>query len=374
MMPPRGARILITTDAVGGVWVYSVALGRALARQGCEVVLVTTGPPPRQDQVLEVRDQQNIELAITDFALEWMDPEGKDFSKACAGLEAIARRARPDLIHINGYREAMGQWQVPVLVAAHSCVRSWWLACRGEEPTEMRWHSYAAKVKAGLAAADGWVAPTAAFRDRIESLYAPPRPGTVIHNGLEVEYGTVDKERFILAAGRLWDEAKNVKTVAAAAGASPWPLKLAGAGAACASQPQLEVLGDVARVDVLRLMARAAVFVAPALYEPFGLSILEAATARCALILSDIASLRELWAGSAIYIDPRDARALAVALRQVCEDDALRAKLQSAAARRAARYQLSAMVDAYGKVYRELLSPPLNEKVHAHSLSAGGVA
>jgi len=125
---------------------------------------------------------------------------------------------------------------------------------------------------------------------------------------------------------------------------------------------------------LLRLMARAAVFVAPALYEPFGLGILEAATARCALILSDIASLRELWAGSAVYIDPRDARALAVALRRVCEDDALRAKLQSAAARRAGRYRLSAMVDAYGKVYRELLSQPLNEKVHAHSPSAGGVA
>ena len=85
-------------------------------------------------------------------------------------------------------------------------------------------------------------------------------------------------------------------------------------------------------------------------------------------------ALRELWAGSAVYIDPRNARALAVALRRVCEDDALRAKLQSAAARRAGRYQLSAMVDAYGKVYRELLSQPLNEKVHAHSPSAGGVA
>jgi glycosyltransferase involved in cell wall biosynthesis len=287
MTPLRGARILITTDAVGGVWVYSVMLARALARRGCDVVLVSLGPPPRQDQTLELRDQPNIELEITDFALEWMDPEGKDFSHACAGLGTIARRARPNVIHLNSYREALGEWQAPVLVAAHSCVRSWWLACRGEEPTEARWNPYGAKVKAGLAAANRWVAPTATFRNRIQSLYAPSRQGTVIHNGVEVERRPFDKERFVLVAGRLWDEAKNVMTVAAAAGESPWPIKLAGSGAALASHPNLQVLGDVARVDLLRLMARASVFVAPALYEPFGLSILEAAGARCALILSD---------------------------------------------------------------------------------------
>ena len=33
----------------------------------------------------------------------------------------------------------------------------------------------------------------------------------------------------------------------------------------------------------------------PARYEPFGLSILEAALSGCALVLGDLPSLRELW-------------------------------------------------------------------------------
>jgi glycosyltransferase involved in cell wall biosynthesis len=197
----------------------------------------------------------------------------------------------------------------------------------------------------------------------------------VIHNGVEVERRPFDKERFVLVAGRLWDEAKNVMTVAAAAGESPWPIKLAGSGAALASHPNLQVLGDVARVDLLRLMARASVFVAPALYEPFGLSILEAAGARCALILSDVPTLRELWAGAAVFVDPRDPRALAAALLRMCEDHELRARLQRAAARRARRYQLSATVDAYCSVYRELLHhPPLAGTLCVRSVSTGGPA
>lgn len=48
-------------------------------------------------------------------------------------------------------------------------------------------------------------------------------------------------------------------------------------------------------------MGRAAVYAAPALYEPFGLAILEAAQAGCALVLGDLPSLRELWGDAAAY-------------------------------------------------------------------------
>ena len=44
----------------------------------------------------------------------------------------------------------------------------------------------------------------------------------------------------------------------------------------------------------------AAIFARPARYEPFGLAILEAAQAGCALVLGDIPSLRELWADAAL--------------------------------------------------------------------------
>ncbi len=40
------------------------------------------------------------------------------------------------------------------------------------------------------------------------------------------------------------------------------------------------------------------------LYEPFGLSVLEAALSGCALVLGDIPSLRENWDGAADFAEP----------------------------------------------------------------------
>jgi glycosyltransferase involved in cell wall biosynthesis len=101
-------------------------------------------------------------------------------------------------------------------------------------------------------------------------------------------------------------------------------------------------------------MDRAAVFVACPLYEPFGLSALEAAASGCALVLSDIPTLRELWDGAALFADPRAPEQFRNALQQVCRDDSLRASLQRAAAHRSRRYSLSGMTDGYCDLYREL--------------------
>ena len=49
-------------------------------------------------------------------------------------------------------------------------------------------------------------------------------------------------------------------------------------------------------------MGRAAIYALPARYEPFGLSILEAALSGCALVIGDIPSLREIWADAALFV------------------------------------------------------------------------
>ena len=54
----------------------------------------------------------------------------------------------------------------------------------------------------------------------------------------------------------------------------------------------------------------AAIYALPARYEPFRLEVLEAAAPGCALVLGDIASLRELWDGAALFVAPDDDRAL----------------------------------------------------------------
>lgn len=43
------------------------------------------------------------------------------------------------------------------------------------------------------------------------------------------------------------------------------------------------------------------IYVHPALCEPFGLAVVEAAQAGCALVLSEIAPLRENWEGAALF-------------------------------------------------------------------------
>ena len=57
-----------------------------------------------------------------------------------------------------------------------------------------------------------------------------------------------------------------------------------GSPACCNARP----LGVLAPAELRRKLERAAIFAAPALYEPFGLGILEAAAAGCALVLGDI--------------------------------------------------------------------------------------
>ena len=360
MMPPSSRRcVLMTADAVGGVWVFATTLATALTGNGYRVHLVVLGPEPTREQLEPLRGNASIEIEVTDLALEWLDPEGKDLDRALERLAAIERRVRPDLVHLNSFREANGAWTVPVLLTAHSCVWSWWRACRGGIPSEPRWRIYRSHVASGLAAATAWVAPTEASRDEIQAIYAPPGAGAVIWNGIEAIVPG-EKEPVILAAGRLWDEAKNIAALADAAQHLDWPVRLAGAVRSEDGNngefetSRLQMLGELSRTGLVAQMQRAAIFAAPTRYEPFGLAVLEAAAAGCALLLSDIATLRELWSGAAWFADPNDRAAIRAGLERLCRDDALRRALQQAACDRARRYSLKITAEAYRKAYEAI--------------------
>jgi glycosyltransferase involved in cell wall biosynthesis len=101
-------------------------------------------------------------------------------------------------------------------------------------------------------------------------------------------------------------------------------------------------------------MGRASIYALPARYEPFGLSALEAALAGCALVLGDVASLREVWGDAALFVPPDDAEAIGAALRSMVRDVDLRQELAVRAQRRAARYTVERMADAYLDVYAQV--------------------
>src|SRR5690606_19010272 len=115
-----------------------------------------------------------------------------------------------------------------------------------------------------------------------------------------------NRDTMVLAAGRLWDESKNIATLAQAADLMRGDVYVAGSDEHPArGRVPLSGVRAVGQLppDVLSAWyARAAVFVHPAVYEPFGLAPLEAALHGCPLVLGDIPSLREVWDNAAMYV------------------------------------------------------------------------
>ena len=356
-MKPRPLRILMTTDAVGGVWTYAVELCRALP--DVEFLLANMGPPPNAAQARELAGCRNVGLAEGGYALEWQDDPWDDIAAAGRWLLDLEASCSPDAIHLNGYVHAALPWKAPVVAVAHSCVLSWWRAVRGQ-PAPARWARYADAVRRGLHAADRVVAPSCAMARALEEHYGF-RGAEVIGNGRDGRELRPDgrKRPFILCAGRLWDEAKNVRCLAAAADGLAWPLVLAGQpGNAGGEFANVAFLGKLDRPRMAGLFRDAAVYAHPARYEPFGLAPLEAALAECALVLADIPSLREIWGNAAEYVPPDHPGAWRETLAALISKPAARAELACRARLRASRFTPRRMGGGYLGLYRELTQQP----------------
>ena len=369
-------RILMTADAVGGVWTYAIDLCRTLGDRGIEVTLAVMGPGPSDAQCADARSLPLLTMCHIPFRLEWMKDAWPDVDAAGAWLLDLEDEVRPDIVHLNGYCHGTLPWRAPVLMAGHSCVLSWWTAVHGTEaPAE--WDRYAGRVRRGLSHADLVVAPTAAMLGALNVNYGPLRRTRVISNGRCVhEHAPTPasgsglpasgpripdpgSRPFVFSSGRLWDPAKNIELLAYAASEIPWPVYVAGdvvepSGAPAVSLPNVHALGRLTSADVRAWMRAAAIYALPARYEPFGLSALEAALAGCALVLGDIRSLREVWGDAALYVPVDNRRALIAALRTCIDDAGLREDLAGRARRRARALTAERMTDEYCAAYEEL--------------------
>lgn len=354
-------RILMTADAVGGVWRYSVDLIAALAAEGARVLLATMGPRPSDDQRSEIAAIPNASLAESDYALEWMSDPWRDVDAAGDWLLHLADEFGADLVHLNGYVHAALPWRRPVVVVAHSCVFSWWKAVHGEVP-DSAWDEYKKRVPVGLAAASRVIAPSGTMaRCTAEEYGVPPEKISVIHNfSSTASAQRARKEPFFLAAGRLWDEAKNIRVLERIASELDWEVRLSGNGPtferATTAGKGVRYLGVLRYAELLDQMAAASVFVHPALYEPFGLSVLEAARQGCCLVLADIPSLRELWEDAAIFVNPRNPDEWVRALNGISSDPSRCSVLGACARVHAGRYDGRTSLAEYLRVYRSLLS------------------
>jgi glycogen synthase len=352
----------MTADTVGGVWTYALELTRALASQGVEVTLATMGAPLTPGQWEEARALPNLRVEESTFQLEWMDDPWTDVEAAGEWLLGLEARVRPDVVHLNGYCHGALPWASPTLMVGHSCVLSWWRAVRREDAPE-RYARYQAEVARGLHAAGRVVAPTRAMLGALREHYGPLPDAEVIFNARRPEDfpPRPGREPFILTAGRLWDEAKNVAALEAVAPRLRWPVKVAGEtwhpslGEVVHSR-RVEPLGRLSPRELAGWMGRAAIYALPARYEPFGLSVLEAALAGCALVLGDIPTLREVWGDdAAIFVPPTDVDALADALELLRREPGRRARLALCARARALEYGPARMSASYLAAYASLV-------------------
>jgi glycosyltransferase involved in cell wall biosynthesis len=357
----RIRRILMSVDAVGGVWTYALELAAGLAAQGIHVLFAVLGPEPNIAQRRQAAQVRGLSIACGGYPLEWEPGAMPAQGAAGAWLLQLANNWHPDLVHLNHYGHGHLPWPAPCLVVAHSCVLSWFEHVRHAAADES-WADYRRGVTRGLRGATMVIAPTRAMLKDTARLYGPLPRSRVIHNGRRLEtFAPSRKQPFVFSAGRLWDDAKNVHLLGRIAGQLPWPVRVAGEHRAPGGRghepgPGLVPLGFLGAEAMARTLGEASIYALPARYEPFGLSVLEAAGAGCALVLGDIASLRELWDGAADFVAPDDAEALQRSLARLIADPALRARRGRQALDRARRFHAVRMVRDYLGTYRQLVS------------------
>lgn len=355
---PGPACILLTADAVGGVWTYALDLAAGLVAKGVAVTLAVLGPAPSPAQRAAAA-AAGVWVVETDLPLDWQAEGEAALQRAGAAIAALARASGADLVHLNSPLLASGMAAgVPVVGGIHSCLASWWQAVRGG-PLPADFARRTQRLRWGYRACDALIAPSRAFADVTARLYAvtprivhngraPPAPAPLAHRRAEA-----------LFAGRLWDQGKRVALLDAAAERMAFPMIAAGPlaepGGAPARFRHLELPGCLDAGALAAQMARSRVFVSLAVYEPFGLAVLEAAQAGCALLLADIPTFRELWDGAALFLDDEHPATIAAQLDRITGDPRLAARLGALARERAARFSHDAMVAGTLAVYAQVL-------------------
>jgi len=374
----KPSRILLTVDAVTGVWSYALELARALRPHGIETTLAVMGTPPTPHQNAEASAVTNLCLQPKPALLEWMTSPWGEAGRTADWLLKLEADTNPDLVHLNSASHAALPWAAPTLVTIHTerCQRE-----NSDAPETCRDTAYRKAVASGLRAADLVVAPTRAMADALcriypgEALRCPPR--VIPHARCRSRFPCRNNKRdFILtAAARAWEPNKNLRTLDEAAATLPWPLFLAGnlqphdAGEAPAAYRHLDPLGQLHQGDLANWMSLASIYAHPALHEPFGVAVLEAALSGCALVLSDIPSLREIWRDAALYVPPAQPRLWSNTLHRLIQNAPLRVTMAARARRHALNYHPEQMAESYVEAYTDLLmQTPLSTAPSTSSL------
>jgi len=353
-------KVLMTADTVGGVWTYTIDLCKALSGYNVHFYLVTLGARMQEWQKKEVDELGNVTVYETDFQLEWMENPWEDISNSEAYLLSLQKAVQADIIHLNGYVYGSLNWEAPVLIVAHSDVYSWWRAVKKQEPP-VECNMYFTKVRNGLLHANHIVAPSQAMMSEVNTIYGLQQNHSIIYNARSAAHlFTAEKDGSVMCMGRIWDEAKNVQLLMQASPKMNNQVKIAGDNhfqhnTLDFSQSKVRNLGKLSSLQIAKELSTASIYALPAKYEPFGLSVLEAAISGCALVLGDIPSLREIWKDNAIFVDTDQADELAGAINNLMNDRNELENMSLKAQNHAMQFSTQRMAAEYMNLYRRLI-------------------
>ena len=359
-------RLLITTDTIGGVWTYTRELAEGLLRRGTKVTLVSFGEIPTLEQTAWMDAFPGLDFRPTGFRLEWMQDCEDDLAASAEYLRTVIDEVEPDLLHLNQYCYGSLDCEQPRVVVAHSDVIGWWNAVHRAEPKDSSWiRQYRRTVSCGLHAATAVVAPTQWMMSSLTANYLEPAQTRVIPNGRAPSrfLPYLKKEDYALSVGRVWDFGKNAGLLARidppmqvyVVGDNRSPERRTEPSVLQGASQRLVFQGVLDQDSLRHLYSRASIYIATSQYEPFGLAPLEAALSRCALLVSDIPSFREVWGDAAWYFENNDPASLEREFERLAGDPGLCASMGKLAFEHALEhYSAAGMVERYSHLYRNL--------------------
>lgn len=363
---------IIKAKGVAGAERHLLALLPALRVRGVDArLLALADPRGRADGLIAAARERGVPAGGVRILADG-DPS------LLARLSRLLRRQRPAIVHTHlihadfyGIPAARLAGVPAVVTTRHNddAFRRRW-PVRGINRALWR------RVQAGVAVS------AAVGRFSVEIEGAPPEKVTVIHHGLALadhraerdsirrSLGCGPADLLVGMVGRLTAQkgmTHGLEAFAAIAGPAPRAqLVIVGEGplrGPLAARARRLGLGERVRLlgwrdDAARLMAGLDVFLAPSLWEGFGIVLLEAMAQATAIVASDAGAIPEIveHGHSALLAPPRDARGLADHLRMLLEDGRARERIgQAGRARLIERFTVERMVTETLALYNRLV-------------------
>src|SRR4051812_30238720 len=140
----RDIRLLMTTDAAGGIWTYALETAQALSARGISTVLAVLGDRPSESALRQAQSISGVEIELTGLPLDWTATRAAEVTAAGEEIAQLSRRVGADLVQLNAPAfAARASFPVPTIGVLHSCVATWWEAVHGDVtlPPDLDWRA-----------------------------------------------------------------------------------------------------------------------------------------------------------------------------------------------------------------------------------------